>query len=699
MGRIRLSKLELEQYGHIRPYCFELFGKASQKGRNSNTFRVRRQPYMSRRNIKIHEGVHNAKTSTKTCSPDFVKTKKIWVRKGDKSYSTSLEKYERGIVTVDTPFLTVLKTWMSPLEHSIKNRDNLRVLNCSEPKTNRTGLVLPGRSGMSTVTFEDSGTSRVIGKGSISVAGLPKLENALLVDGLKENLLSISQMCDSHPEVLFSRNKSEILDKRGNIVMHGVCTSDNCYGIVTTNDLTCHSAIISNIDLWHQKLGHMNFKYLTKIANKELVRGVPKLGKNLNHVYGPCQFGKQARAPYKKVNSFITKRPLELVHMDLMRSTRTESIGVIDDTSSPTSAINEEENGESPILDTEPQSRREAEVQAQEGETAPISQLEHGIEALMPNGFNLLLRVSTNQQHEASFMLKVLVAKAIFPIRGLFTLDLIGAAQYIHALGRPFISSVAVWCHSTLVDGSATLMAGTLALLAGRGPLLAGRWPVATPHGRQATGALPNIGLSYIALCEIRFRTVTRSPNCSSRNPIRALSKRGAHGESSGGLHYASRKVHLERNVHPSAFESIPIRSLNKALVIDDEAFWQFLGLPEVQNCHFPFITVDTPFLTVLNTWTSPFEHSVIILVCVRLEFPEVSATRLASGSLNSTILCLVLHQTLVFLLRRVGNGLLAIPTPHRPWLEATSHWFVAIGQMFGRPALFVVDRPSFLVK
>ena len=36
--------------------------------------------------------------------------------------------------------------------------------------------------------------------------------------------------------------------------------------------------------------------------------------------------------------------------------------------------------------------------------------------------------------------------------------------------------------------------------------------------------------------------------------------------------------------------------------------------------------TVDTPFLTVLKTWTSPFEHLVIIHVCVRLEFPEVLA-------------------------------------------------------------------------
>ena len=57
---------------------------------------------------------------------------------------------------------------------------------------------------------------------------------------------------------------------------------------------------------------------------------------------------------------------------------------------------------------------------------------------------------------------------------------------------------------------------------------------------------------------------------------------------------------------------------------------------------------VDTPFLTVLKTWTSPLEHSVIIHVRVCFEFPEVLATRLASGSLDLLVLCLVLHQGLV---------------------------------------------------
>ena len=70
-------------------------------------------------------------------------------------------------------------------------------------------------------------------------------------------------------------------------------------------------------------------------------------------------------------------------------------------------------------------------------------------------------------------------------------------------------------------------------------------------------------------------------------------------------------------------------------------------------------VTVDTPFLTNLKTWTSSFEHSMIIHVHVRLEFSEVSVARLASRPLDLFVLCLVVHQTLVFLLLRARIGLL----------------------------------------
>lgn len=45
---------------------------------------------------------------------------------------------------------------------------------------------------------------RVIDKGTLQVKGLPQLENELLVDGLKVNLISISQLCDGDYHVKFT---------------------------------------------------------------------------------------------------------------------------------------------------------------------------------------------------------------------------------------------------------------------------------------------------------------------------------------------------------------------------------------------------------------------------------------------------------------------------------------------------------------
>jgi hypothetical protein len=46
------------------------------------------------------------------------------------------------------------------------------------------------------VTFGDGSKKRVVGKGTISIPGLPSLSNALYVDGLKANLISISHLSD-----------------------------------------------------------------------------------------------------------------------------------------------------------------------------------------------------------------------------------------------------------------------------------------------------------------------------------------------------------------------------------------------------------------------------------------------------------------------------------------------------------------------
>ena len=55
--------------------------------------------------------------------------------------------------------------------------------------------------------------------------------------------------------------------------------------------------------------------------------GLPKFGKIEKNVCGSCQLGKQTKSSHPKVNVVATSRPLELLHVDLMGPTKTESVG------------------------------------------------------------------------------------------------------------------------------------------------------------------------------------------------------------------------------------------------------------------------------------------------------------------------------------------------------------------------------------
>ena len=68
------------------------------------------------------------------------------------------------------------------------------------------------------------------GKETISLLGLPDIANVLYVEGLRVNLLSISNICDQDFMMLFSKGKCLVLNESGKKLISGVCTLDNCYG-------------------------------------------------------------------------------------------------------------------------------------------------------------------------------------------------------------------------------------------------------------------------------------------------------------------------------------------------------------------------------------------------------------------------------------------------------------------------------------
>ena len=101
------------------------------------------------------------------------------------------------------------------------------------------------------VTFGDGSKSQINGKGTISLPELPDIANVLYVEGLRVNLLSISQICDQDFVVLFLKGKCLVLNESGKKLISGVRTLDNCYGLVPNADIVCNIIRLPNKDLWH----------------------------------------------------------------------------------------------------------------------------------------------------------------------------------------------------------------------------------------------------------------------------------------------------------------------------------------------------------------------------------------------------------------------------------------------------------------
>ncbi|GKB64119.1 putative ribonuclease H-like domain-containing protein [Tanacetum coccineum] len=188
------------------------------------------------------------------------------------------------------------------------------------------------------VAFADSSKG-----GKITRKGRNKTENldfedVYFVKELKFNLFSISQMCDMKNSVFFTETECLILSPDfklpdENQLMLKIPRKDNMYSfdlknIVPSNGLTCLFAKATNDEsnMWHRRLGHINFKTMNKLVKGNLVRGLPsKLFEN-DHTCVACEKGKQRKASCKTklVNSIVT--PLQILHMDLFGPTFVNSI-------------------------------------------------------------------------------------------------------------------------------------------------------------------------------------------------------------------------------------------------------------------------------------------------------------------------------------------------------------------------------------
>nr|GEV60597.1 ribonuclease H-like domain-containing protein [Tanacetum cinerariifolium] len=151
---------------------------------------------------------------------------------------------------------------------------------------------------------------KISGKGKIRTGKLD-FDDVYFVKELKFNLFSVSQMCDKKNNVLFTDTECLVLSLEfklpdENQVLLRVPKENNMYNvnlknIVPSGDLTFLFAkpTLDESNLWHRRLGHINFKTMNKLVKGNLVRGLPsKVFKN-NNICVACNKGKQHRASCK----------------------------------------------------------------------------------------------------------------------------------------------------------------------------------------------------------------------------------------------------------------------------------------------------------------------------------------------------------------------------------------------------------------
>ncbi|XP_060959367.1 uncharacterized protein LOC133030592 [Cannabis sativa] len=188
------------------------------------------------------------------------------------------------------------------------------------------------------VTFGDGNKGEIMGQGDLDLSDVFPLTGPT---------------SDVNYDVNFTKTQC-LVSSGGKTVLTENRTTDHCY--VLSNQVKCHRVFLDKPDLWHYRLGHLNYRDLKKIVSIKAVQGIPefRLGRDRtwasklqrpeenclhiavqgipefrlgrDRVCGPCQQGKQIKSSHPPINALLTSKVLELVHVDLMGPMQTASI-------------------------------------------------------------------------------------------------------------------------------------------------------------------------------------------------------------------------------------------------------------------------------------------------------------------------------------------------------------------------------------
>ena len=147
------------------------------------------------------------------------------------------------------------------------------------------------------------------------------MHKVLYVPKLTCNLFSVKAATQQGNLVKFGSSKCWIRNGEGNLLgmgsLNGSLYHLNCEPVLAVTE-QASTACEHNADLWHQRLGHVNAKYLIDLSQREMVTGMKLPNEAQLSFCEGCVEGKMHRQPFKSVGeSHHSSRKLQLVHSDV----------------------------------------------------------------------------------------------------------------------------------------------------------------------------------------------------------------------------------------------------------------------------------------------------------------------------------------------------------------------------------------------
>nr|GEZ29442.1 hypothetical protein [Tanacetum cinerariifolium] len=202
---------------------------------------------------------------------------------------------------------------------------------CSKHMTeDRSQLVNFVQKFLGMVEFGNDHVAKIMGYGDYQIGNVT-ISRVYYVEGLGHNLFSVGQFCNSDLEVAFRQHTCFIRNLDGVDLLTG-SRGNNLYTLSLQDmmalSLICLLSKASKTKswLWHRWLSHLNFGAINHLARQGLVRGLPKLQFEKDHLCSACAMGKITKKTHKPKSEDTNQEKLYLLHMDLCGPMRVESI-------------------------------------------------------------------------------------------------------------------------------------------------------------------------------------------------------------------------------------------------------------------------------------------------------------------------------------------------------------------------------------